>query len=572
MNKILVSGLAALTLFSAAAASLPVQAVAQTYYPYTGSYGNCINLVGDLSYGSRASDVSRLQTFLVSQNFPGGGSWMITGYFGSATLAAVRSFQEMQGLSQTGVADSATRAAISRVSCGGQSYIGQSSQYYTQNYPYLSYPYNYDYNLNYPYSYGTGPIALTSMSQNTGSPGQSVTLYGNGFDTAGNTVNFGTQVLSGIPSRGGTSLTFIVPQYYSYSYNQTVQITVTNARGTSNALSFTIMMPYGGYGCPSYQYGYPNTNCYQYQQPYNNIQAPVLTYLNPAQGGVGTSVTVFGSGFTTSGNTVHFGNGVIANLSSIDGQSVSFTVPSTLTGFGSQVVTLGTYQVYVTNSAGLSTNSMPFTVTSLGTSVIAPTITSVNGPTTLQAGVQGTWTIKVNNPTGTYLTTSVTWGDEGEYGYAAAQPQTAYVQNQTTLTFTHTYYSAGTRTVSFTVSNASGQSNSSTATVSVSGQGLQDPVTVTSLAPTAGPVGAQVTVYGSGFTYANTVLFGSGAITNVYSPNGTTLTFTVPQYLSPYCAPNAFCAQYVQQVLPGQYDISVRNQNGTSGTLPFQVQ
>ncbi|MCR4325249.1 MAG: IPT/TIG domain-containing protein [Patescibacteria group bacterium] len=568
MNKILVSGLAALTLFGAAVS------YAQTYYPYTytGSYGTCVNLSRDLSYGSRASDVSQLQTFLVSQNFPGGGSWMITGYFGSATLAAVRNFQQVQGLPQTGVADSATRAAISRVSCGGQSYTGQSSQYYTQNYPYLSYPYNYNYSFNYPYSYGTGALALTSMSQNTGAPGQSITLYGTGFGQVGNTVNFGNQTLSGIPSQSGTSLTFTVPQYYSYGYSQTVNITVTNARGTSNALTFTIMMPYGGYGCQGYQYGYFNSNCPQYQPPYSNIQAPVLTYLNPSQGGVGASVTVFGSGFTTSGNTVHFGNGIIANLSSIDGQSVSFTVPSTITGFGSQVVTMGAYQVYVTNSAGFSTNSMPFTVTSLGTSAIAPTITGINGPTTLQAGVQGTWTITVNNPSGTYLTTSVTWGDEGEYGYAAAQPQAAYVTGQTTLTFTHTYYSAGTRTVSFTVRNTSGQSNSATATVSVSSQSTQGPLTISSLTPTTGPVGTQITVYGSGFTYANTVLFGSGAITNVYSPNGTTLTFTVPQYLSPYCAPNMYCAQYVQQVTPGQYNVSVQNQNGTSGTLPFLVQ
>ncbi|RJQ34069.1 hypothetical protein C4556_03480, partial [Candidatus Parcubacteria bacterium] len=59
--------------------------LAQTYYGYSGNnnmygygqtYSSCTNLSSDLSHGSKGSDVSSLQQFLVSQNYPGTGSWM----------------------------------------------------------------------------------------------------------------------------------------------------------------------------------------------------------------------------------------------------------------------------------------------------------------------------------------------------------------------------------------------------------------------------------------------------------------------------------------------------------------
>src|SRR3989344_4110646 len=84
----------------------------------------CISVPVGLSYGSRGGSVSVLQSFLVSRNFPGGGSWMVTGYYGRATTAAVTNFQMSQGLFQNGTIDAVTATAISRVSClpgqGGQ--------------------------------------------------------------------------------------------------------------------------------------------------------------------------------------------------------------------------------------------------------------------------------------------------------------------------------------------------------------------------------------------------------------------------------------------------------------------
>src|SRR3989344_7331442 len=131
MNKILVSSLVAVVALGANIAS------AQSYYPSYPTYGTtyptyqtyqqpytgaCVNLTSDLSYGSRGTQVLQLQTFLVSRNYPGGGNWMITGYFGRATQAAVRNFQMEQGLSPVGIVGPMTRAAIARVSCGGTGY------------------------------------------------------------------------------------------------------------------------------------------------------------------------------------------------------------------------------------------------------------------------------------------------------------------------------------------------------------------------------------------------------------------------------------------------------------------
>lgn len=578
MNKIIASSVIVLTLFGAGIAS------AQTY-----AYGSgvCINLTSDLSIGLRGAQVTNLQNFLVAQNYPGGGSWMVTGYFGQATAAAVRVFQQNHGLAATGRVDSATRSAINNASCGYLSASAVVTNPFSYNYNYTNtYPYNYNntYSYNFPYTYPYGgTLSITSMSRNTGVPGDSVTLYGVGFDPVNNTVYFGTQAVSGIPSANGASLTFTVPTYYGYAANQSVQLYVSNSRGTSNSMSFTLY-PYGTSYYPYNQYPYNQNTCGTYPYSYGscgcgifgtncpNTGVPTISFLNPNSGAVGTLVTVFGSGFSTTGNSAHFGNGLMANLNSPDGRSVSFTVPSQLTGFGTQPVVVGTYNVSVTNASGVTSNALLFTVTSTA-SGIAPSITNVNGPTTLALGVQGTWTLQVNNPGGSYLTVSVNWGDSSIYGYAASVPQTVYTQGQTTLTFTHTYYAGGTYTPTLTASNSSGQQNSASASVLVSGMSGVGTITLSYLAPTFGHVGTQVVLSGTGFsTYDNTVRFGVGGTQHLPSINGTTIYYTIPAFVSPCDLISYGCGAPATQVMPGSYPIYITNSNGTSNTLSFQVQ
>ncbi len=481
MKKTLVSAVATMTLFGASIAS------AQAYYPtYNYSYptyqpapsytGSCATIGSNLSMGSRGNDVSTLQRFLVSQNYPGGGSWMITGYFGKATEAAVRTFQSTHALSITGMVDAQTRAVISQVSCG-----------YATSYPYL---YNNGVN-NYPYNYN-------------------------------------------YPST--------VPTYNTYPYNSFNYNYNYNANGGYGACGF------GVYNCGN----------------------PSITYLSPVSGAVGSTVTIYGSGFSTNGNTVHFGQGIITNLSSPDGRSVSFTVPVQLTGFGSAPVVMGSYPVSVTNAQGVSSNSVSYSVTSIG-SIQAPVISNLTGPTSLTTGTQGTWTLTLSTPLNGPVSVSVNWGDQNAYAQNATQQ--LYLSGTQTLTFTHSYISSGTYTATFTVSGAGG-SHVGSATVSVNGGTTNGPLSLQYLSPSSGSIGTVVNIQGSGFTAnGNVVHFGLGGKVDVAS-NGSVISFVVPSTVSPcdLIVSGTTCGAPVMQVTPGTYPVYVTNSTGATNVLYYVVQ
>jgi IPT/TIG domain-containing protein len=95
-----------------------------------------------------------------------------------------------------------------------------------------------------------------------------------------------------------------------------------------------------------------------------------------------------------------------------------------------------------------------------------------------------------------------------------------------------------------------------------------------SLSPTMGPIGTQVTAHGTGFTAEdNLVLFdGFGAIPHVASNDGTTISFTVPEYLDPYCRfIDPPCGHPSVHVERKRYQITVQNTQGITGTLSFTV-
>ncbi|MCX8197666.1 MAG: PKD domain-containing protein [Candidatus Micrarchaeota archaeon] len=90
-----------------------------------------------------------------------------------------------------------------------------------------------------------------------------------------------------------------------------------------------------------------------------------------------------------------------------------------------------------------------------------PVITSVSGPSQLTVGQQGTWTISAYDPEGRQLTYYVTWGDEP----AELARRSAAAEQSSTIS--HTYNSAGTYTITFTVVDEQGASASSTYRVQV---------------------------------------------------------------------------------------------------------
>ncbi|MDR3642771.1 MAG: hypothetical protein P4L74_04060 [Candidatus Doudnabacteria bacterium] len=97
--------------------------------------------------------------------------------------------------------------------------------------------------------------------------------------------------------------------------------------------------------------------------------------------------------------------------------------------------------------------------------------------------------------------------------------------------------------------------------------------TISTINPTSGPVGAQVTISGSGFTSTgNNILMANNlAAGNVSSSDGKTLQFNIPSGMGAYCPAGTACPQYYLNVGPGNYQVSVVNANGTSNTQPFTV-
>jgi len=96
--------------------------------------------------------------------------------------------------------------------------------------------------------------------------------------------------------------------------------------------------------------------------------------------------------------------------------------------------------------------------------------------------------------------------------------------------------------------------------------------TISSLSPASGAVGSPVTIYGTGFLPTNTVLFDGGPVgESTVARNGTAITFTVPNSVGADCQPGQACPMYARLITNGPNTVSVRNTNGTSNSVNFNV-
>lgn len=182
-----------------------------------------------------------------------------------------------------------------------------------------------------------------------------------------------------------------------------------------------------------------------------------------------------------------------------------------------------------------------------GTSSSPLSVTGIDGPTSLNVGSEGTWTVHVAYAsTTTNLHYSVTWGDE------AARMMLASTDTSTSsATFTHAYGSVGTYAPTFTVTDDQGRTVSKTAaSVHV---GTVSVAHIDSLTPKSGAGNTTVTIKGSGFTSDSIVNFGSTTVSAITFTNSKALSFVVPT------------------VATGTYPVSVKNANGTSNELSFTV-
>ena len=109
---------------------------------------------------------------------------------------------------------------------------------------------------------------------------------------------------------------------------------------------------------------------------------------------------------------------------------------------------------------------------------------------------------------------------------------------------------------------------------------------ITSLSPSSGSVGTQVTIHGSGFdATGNTVSFAASAvgepgqmpnepsvIPDLSSADGRTIVFDVLSVWRPACSyPPGPCPIANIPTAPGTYSVSVTNSSGTSNSVGFLV-
>jgi hypothetical protein len=391
------------------------------------------------------NNVTALQQFLNGQGYFRGP---IIGRFGPLTLAAVRRYQQSQSIAATGYVGPLTRAAINKYSCG------------------------------YP---NPTNVKIYKVTPSYGPVGTTVTIDGFGF-TSDNMIHFGYGVVPHVASSGGIgiacttdpsciggihqSLTFTVPDSLNpacrftfplcaIASRQTTpgnyDVSVENSNGTSNSATFTV-------GTQS-------------------SASPSINSITPASGAIGTTVTLYGSGFNKS-DVILFDGGSIRGVSTAaDGTQLSFTVPNgigpycppqSMCAMYLRLLTPGTYQVSVKDeSSGNTSNAVSFTLT--GNTGSGISINGIDAPAQVSVGTAGTWTVHATlaSNTSTTLHYSVTWGDEVYplNGSSIMAPQSTTLQ--TSATFTHIYQRTGTFTPTFTVSNDAGQSATASASVTI---------------------------------------------------------------------------------------------------------
>lgn len=260
-----------------------------------------------LKVGMRGNDVRALQEALNSDaetHVAESGTGSLgneTDYFGPATKRALIRFQEKYrgevltpiGLvSGTGIFGEKTRAKLTAVrrefrarkpSAGAEATTATNT------------------------SASLGPVAphieqgdvfVTALSRYSGTPGTMVTMSGEGFTLADNTIYFGAvHAIEHALSQGGQMITFAIPSLPKSVYH----LSVKNARGESDHSAFFVVT--------------------DGVTPEPKIESVAYTASN--------DIVIHGSGFTATGNMVRAGTGVYEGVLSADGKTITTPLVTT---------------------------------------------------------------------------------------------------------------------------------------------------------------------------------------------------------------------------------------------------
>jgi peptidoglycan hydrolase-like protein with peptidoglycan-binding domain len=497
----------------------------------------CVQLTQDFGFGARDRNtngqVSVLQNFLINQSHLIGPA---TGYFGNGTRSALAKFQAAQGISPAlGYLGPVTRAKIAALTCN-------SNQ--------------------------SRPPQINSMSPTSGYAGVAVNLYGSSF-TISNNINFGSTVISNVASTDGITLTFSVPNLpTASSLGSSFPVSVTNVRGTSNTVLFNLLStPASSTGgrlsinsdnsATSYvtlvQSGPDYIGQFTWTFPLTAIDGDVWVSPNGA---------VFAIYNSSGINTTQMGNavssfGISSGQGSIDngffhlkaGETATFSLLVNYQPTADGYYKMRLQDIYYNNTGPASPNNKLVPTEFFDTNTLyvpgsSPT-TAVNHPPQITGGYAPTSPLIAGQSYGfgwsatdqdnDDLSWGVIWGDGSGLQGACQVP---HQQNKANWNFTasHSWNSPGTYSIYINVSDCMGGVSSSTAgtySVIAPPAPISTAPTITSISPSSGPVGSQVTIKGTNYNSRTFVAIDGDSYTvfpNSYT--STSLTFTVPNTIS----------------------------------------
>lgn len=367
---------------------------------------------------------------------------------------------------------------------------------------------------SFTYTSPTPVPTVTSLGPNSGATtgGTPVTVMGSGF-TGATAVNFG-----GVPAT-------------NFSIQSDTAIIATSPAGTAGPVDVTVTSLGGASATGA-------------GAVYTYVEAPTIGSVSPAEGIAHATdrpanVTIAGSNFSASGNSVNFG-GVPGTIVSESTTSIVVTPPANATG--------GLVNIDVFNAAfqsGSAVNAYRY--------ILPPTVTVTFSPDTITGFESTRFTVTLTNPnpvalqgvrvassgaaTPFALTSFVNSCSTGNHnataGYhlngftLAAGASCSDISDQASSAggvyqfVTNAPTSTGTATTAMTLTGVPATSNAVTAYRTAS---------ITSVSPNSGPQagGTAITITGTNFTGATGVTVDGVAATNVIVASNTSITATTP--------------------------------------------
>lgn len=319
-------------------------------------------VVRTLQRGASGNEVKGTQELLARfpDVYPHG---LANGSFGPATENAVKKLQKKLGLATTGSVDEPTRKKINDLA----SAVERKQQ------PKIS---------------AVAPAEI--------SVGTKVTLAGNGFTLENNSLFVrGKTILTGLTSQDGTEIVFAMPTNVPCEIGPACPLKIINSNGISNAKVVKLVEAI----VPPVPEPTPAPTPVPLPPPPPPIvpppapaptptplpttpppvtpppapapvpvtppppALPTIISISPSYGSTGTVIELIGTGFTPTGNIVHFENGatdpplLVQNLASTNGLTLTFTVPSNLPCRELESCSVYVINMNVTNN---KSNEVPF--------------------------------------------------------------------------------------------------------------------------------------------------------------------------------------------------------------------